>query len=224
MNELEMLRKKKLDELRTIAEREGIEVAVRWNRKTLARKILEHRKLKELDDYLEPNNSPAEPSQEPKRSPEFEALAGGGPDPAPPPAENIKDEGRGGFREGAGRPKGMTDDEARIRRLLDLEVPDLLVMKIVHAVCFVYGVKSNSPLEKDEVKSVALGATRELYFWFPKLQGRTSKLTLHTQALEDISSPFVSRGISNLFSGVTVEDAPVTIEPEPDEVDETKVA
>jgi len=211
MNEIEILRKKKIDELRSIGKKEGINVAVRWNRKTLARKILEHRAIQQLD-HNQAKPVAAAPTPETKRSPEFEALAGGdqkttaqihsvvSDSEVTQEPENIKDEGRGGARPGAGRPVGMTDEEARIRRLLDLEVPDLLVLKIIGAMCFFYGTKSGNPLQKEEVKKVALGATRELYYWFPVLQGRTSKWTLHTEAIEEMSAPFVTRGMANLLA------------------------
>jgi hypothetical protein len=65
-------------------------------------------------------------------------------------------------------------------------------------------------LEKDEVKSIALGATREMYYWFPFLEGRTTKLSFHVQAIEDMTAPFVARGMVNILSDNSEP------EPEPD--------
>jgi hypothetical protein len=65
---------------------------------------------------------------------------------------------------------------------------------------FYYATRTGDPLQKDEVKKIALGATRELYYWFPSLEGRTSKIQFHEQALEDMTGPFVVRAVNRYYS------------------------
>ena len=176
MNELEKLRRKPIGKLRTMAEHEGLKVAIRWNRRTMARKILEKRKIKELDKELE---KPVEP-QGPQRKPEFEALAGEGPpsdvvesEPGPPEAEEMLDEGPEPGPQ-HGRTMGMTDEKARVGRLMKNQVPDPVYLFALDKLFSgwqlfakdVPGIK----LTKDEAKVIGIPATNLMSYYFPNFK------------------------------------------------------
>ena len=199
--------KKSIEELRKEYQKVvGIEPAIRWNKPTLEKKILDAEILKAgyaaKDGAMKKQAEPGEPN------PAFEALASG-PEilsaPAGPPDVERPGDGRGGPREGAGRPTGQTDERARIERVMSLEVPDLAVAMGVDVLngglARVTGMglddKPTSAINLEALphgsQSMALGLTRLLYYWFPSLEGRTGLVTLHLEALFLILNPLRER-------------------------------
>jgi len=171
----------------------GKKAAVRWNRPTLIKKILDAEILKAGHAA---HAKVSQPAEQVKSNPEFEKLAGD------IPIENIdhavtseqpSQEKRGGPREGAGRPIGQTDERARIERILSLEKPDLSVRKVIQGLNLVMEKFTPLPFTPAQVESIALGFTLPLYYWFPSTEGASNKWVLHFQALEYIGGPVAER-------------------------------
>ena len=169
----------------------GEEPAVRWNRKTLMKNILDAEILKAGHAALKESK----PAKAGLPNTEFEKLAGDIPidkiDQAASSEQPV--EKRGGPRDGSGRPVGQTDERARIERLLLLEKPDLAVRKLVQGLNLVLEKFTPLPFTSEQVESIALGLTLPLYFWFPSTEGAANKWTLHLQALEYIGGPVAER-------------------------------
>jgi len=190
--------KKSIDDLRAEYKRvTKKDPAIRWNRRTLEKKILDAEILQAGHAALE--NSKSTPNTSSDIKPEFEALASG-----PEITEKSKSEAatseqpqkerRGGYRENAGRPTGQSDERARCERLLALEVPDLSVKKIVQGINLVLGRFTLAAFTPDQVDSLALGLTLPLYYWFPSLEGGVgNKWALHFQSAELIGRPVTER-------------------------------
>lgn len=175
MKGLDNLKKRPRSVLVRMAEKLGIKVSDNWTRTTLAKKIIEKEKLKELDDHADPKNSGV---VVPQRNPEFEkALAVDG------PAEAIEDEpespqdekdSRGGYREGAGRTPGLTDEKARVERIMKNQVPDPVYMFFLKK--FFSGwqrLAKDVPgivLSDDEAKLVGVPTTNLMSYYFPNLK------------------------------------------------------
>lgn len=187
-----------VDDLRTEYKKiAGKEPAIRWNKTTLRKKITDHQILQA--GYAEKERADSLPRQAGDVRPEFEVLAGetrqsphhageGDQVDQQPPKD-----GRGGPREGAGRPIGQTDERARVQRLMSLEVPDLGVFKIVQGLNLAVGRLTGLPFTRDQCSSIALGVTLPLYYWFPAIEGASNKWTLHLTALEYIGTPIRER-------------------------------
>ena len=166
MKGLDKLKKRSLPDLRKIAKRSGIKVAVGWNRTTLAKKILEKQKLDELEE------SPVQPepeSDQPQRKPDFETLATESPAEAPESLQ-LDEQGPGGVREGAGRTPGLSDEKARVERIIKNEVPDPTI-KFAFECLFegwekAVGVKGLA-LSEDETNSIAVPFTNLKEYHFP---------------------------------------------------------
>lgn len=177
----------------------GKEWSLRWNKQTLIKKITDARILKA--GYAEKNRLENKPLSSGDIKPEFETLAG-----ELKTNEHISDEGvssesfpteiRGGPREGAGRPIGQTDERSRVQRLLELEVPDLAVKKLIQGLNLILAKFTPLPFTSEQVESIALGVTLPLYYWFPSIEGRMGPWTLHFQALEYIGVPIGQRAIT----------------------------
>jgi len=189
--------KKSIDDLRAEYKRvTKKEAAIRWNRRTLEKKILDAEILNA--GYAAKENAKSPPNTAGDIKPEFESLASG-----PEITEKSKAEAatseqpvekRGGPREGAGRPIGQTDERARCERLLSLEVPDLAVKKIVQGINLVLGRFTLAAFTPEQIDSLALGFTLPMYYWFPSLEGGASnKWTLHFQSMELIGKPVNER-------------------------------
>jgi len=168
MKGLEKLKKRSLPDLRKIAERSGIKVYMNWNRTTLAKKILEKQKLDELEE------SPVQPEPDPgesKRKPDFETLATEGPTEAPE-SPQLDEQGPGGVREGAGRTPGLSDEKARIERIVKNEVPDPTI-KFAFECLFDGWEKAvkvkGVALSKDETNAIAVPVTNLKEYYFPGL-------------------------------------------------------
>ena len=199
------MKKKDLDQLRKDYVRvTGREPAIRWNKQTLEKKMLDAEILAAgyaAKDRELPPVTVGEPN------PDFEKLASEpemlSSDPAVPSLQEVPRDGRGGPREGAGRPTGQTDRRARCERVMAVEVPDLAVAVAVDGLNTglrrMTGVGiDDKPAAKFEdmphgSDSLALGLTKLLYFWFPSLEGRSDIVTLHLQALYLIVNPFRER-------------------------------
>ncbi len=172
MKGLNELKKKPRPILVKMAKGLGIKVSVRWNRPTLAQKILEKQKLNELNDEQPVQAGPSpepEPEPESKRKPDFESLASEAPE-IEPESPQVEEPGRGGYREGAGRTPGLTDEKARIQRVLANEVPDPTI-KFAFECLFdgwesTVGVKGIA-LSKDEVTLIAVPTTNLKEYYFP---------------------------------------------------------
>ena len=164
MKGLEQLRRNSKPVLVRMAKKLKITVRVGWNKTTLARKILEKQKLSELDD------TPVQPEPEPdkpKRKPDFEDLATEGPEIAPE-SPQLDKEGPGGVREGAGRTSGLTDEKARVQRILKNQVPDPVVQFAVDCVFNLAGEPKKKAVEPT-TEMIALPITNLMSYYFPNL-------------------------------------------------------
>jgi len=166
MKGLEQLRKNSKPVLVKMAKKLRIKVRVGWNKTTLARKILEKQKLSELDD------SPVQPepeSDEPKRKPDFESLATEGPEIAPE-SPQLDEQGPGGYRDGSGRTPGLTDEKARIERIVKNQVPDPTI-KFAFECLFDGWEKAvkvkGLALSKDESDAIAVPVTNLKEYYLP---------------------------------------------------------
>ena len=114
------LLKKKIGELRKIAGRYSIEIKPTWTRDKIAKLIIERRYKKPGQDLAQEKINIHDrkvqqtegrlPAEQPPVNPDFEAAAQVAEQPE-------KQEKRGGVREGAGKPLGMTDEKARVKNL-----------------------------------------------------------------------------------------------------------
>ena len=193
-----------LDDLRADYERvTSKRAAVRWNRRTLEKKIRDARIIQAAEQAEQSVTADRDAGP---RNPEFERMAGdidipldgsseyGGGDNAPDVA--VPDGGgRGGPRPGAGRPPGQTDERARIERLMALEVPDLAIDWLCRLLNVGFAKVSACGFTDDERKLISLGLTKVTYCWFPDAQGRMNKLTLHLDALEGVLAGWKQRAV-----------------------------
>jgi len=168
MRGLEKLRKKPKAELIKMAKRSGVRFSENWNRTRLATKILEKQKLDELKD--EPVQAEPE-TEDSRRKPDFEALVTEGPEIAPD-SPQVDKEGPGGVRPGAGRPPGMSDEKARVQRLLKNTVPEP-VIKFAFECLFESwetAVKVEGlALSDDEINAIAVPTTNLKEYYLPNL-------------------------------------------------------
>lgn len=164
MKGLEQLRRNSKPVLVRMAKKLHIKVAVGWNKTTLAKKILEKQKLDELADV------PVQPEPEPdvsKRKPDFETLATEGPAQAPD-SPQLDKEGPGGVREGAGRTPGLTDEKARVQRILKNQVPDPVVQFAVDCVFNLSGEPKKEAVEPT-TEMIAVPVTNLMHYYLPNL-------------------------------------------------------
>lgn len=165
---LDKLKKKPRPILVKMAEKLKIKVSVRWNRPTIAKKILEKQKLNELEEPA-PQSTPE--TEGPKRSPEFEDLITESVESEPVLPQDEKD-GRGGYREGAGRTPGLTDEKARVQRILKNQVPDPIVKFAFECLFDAWesAVKVKGlALSEDEAVIIAVPTTNLKEYYFPGL-------------------------------------------------------
>lgn len=168
MKGLEQLRKNSKPVLVKMAKTLHIKVANSWSKTTLAKKILEKQKLSELDEL------PVQPepeSDKSKRKPVFESLASEGPEIVPDTPQ-LDEQGPGGVREGAGRTPGLTDEKARVQRIVRNQVPDPTIKFAFE--CLFDGWESavkvkGIRLSKDEADTIAVPTTNLKEYYFPNL-------------------------------------------------------
>jgi len=172
MKGLEQLRKKSKHDLTKMAKKLRIKVAVGWNRTTLATKILEKQKLNELkDEPVQPKPESEPESDESRRRPDFEDLASEGPEIVPDSSQ-VEEQGPGGYRPGAGRTPGLTDEKARVQRILKNQVPDPTIKFAFE--CLFDGWESavkikGIRLSADEADSIAVPTTNLKEYYLPNL-------------------------------------------------------
>lgn len=169
MKGLNELKKNSRPVLIKMAEKLKIKTHAGLNRTQLATRILKKQKLSELEDPG-PSAQP-EPEPESTRKPEFEDLATETPESVPDSSQ-VEEPGQGGYREGAGRTPGLTDEKARVQRVLGNEVPDPTI-KFAFECIFdgwesAVGVKGIA-LSKDEVTLIAVPTTNLKEYYFPGL-------------------------------------------------------
>lgn len=163
MKGLEQLRKNSKSVLVRMAKKLHIKVSTNWNKDTLARKILEKQKLSELED------SPVQPEPESgksQRKPDFETLATESTEIAPD-SPQLDGEGPGGVREGAGRTPGLTDEKARVQRILKNQVPDPAVQFVVECVFNLSGEPKKAVEPTTDM--IAVPVTNLMAYYFPNL-------------------------------------------------------
>ena len=164
MKGLEQLRKNSKPVLVRMAKKLHIKVRIGWNKTTLATKILEKQKLDELADV------PVQPepeSDKSKRKPDFETLATEAPAQAPDSSQ-VDEGGPGGVREGAGRTAGLTDEKARVQRILKNQVPDPVVQFAVDCAFNLSGEPKKEAVEPT-TEMIALPVTNLMHYYFPNL-------------------------------------------------------
>jgi hypothetical protein len=169
MKVLDQLKRMKKDDLVKMADELGVKGITHSNRLDLAKKILLKQKQNELNQESEPVIVPE--LEGPQRKPEFEALIGEEPSEMPEVGPELSQEpkdGRGGYREGAGRPPGLTDEKARAQRVLKNEVPDPAIEFVVECI---FGLTGEGKPKKivPTTKMIALPVTNLLSYYFPNL-------------------------------------------------------
>jgi len=168
MKGLEQLKKNSRPVLVKMAKKLHIKVAVNWNKTTLAKKILEKQKLSELDETpVQPEPDP----DKPQRKSDFETLATEGPEIAPE-SPQLDEQGPGGVRDDAGRTPGLTDEKARIERIVKNEVPDPTIKFAFE--CLFEGWENavkvkGLALSKDETNAIAVPVTNLKEYYLPGL-------------------------------------------------------
>ena len=162
------LRKKKIGELRKIAGRfePPIELKPSWTRDKIAKLIFERRMdvARGLSTSQEKGVShPSVFAQEHKEqqpvNPEFEQAV--------KVAEPVEEK-RGGVREGAGRPKGMTDEKAKVRHLP--QVPSTPIKQGCWALFDFWASAAKIEelaLSDDEAETLSLPITQLQEYYFP---------------------------------------------------------
>ncbi len=165
MKGIDKLKKLKRPVLVEMAKKLGCKTHSGLNRTQLATRILKKQKLSELDEpgpSIQPESEP-----ESKRKPDFESLATETPDIAPDSSQDEKP-GPGGYREGAGRTPGLTDEKARVQRILKNEVPDPVVQYVVECFFSLAGEPKKKAVEPTP-EMIAVPATNLISYYFPNL-------------------------------------------------------
>lgn len=169
LNQLMRMRK---SELVKIAKGLDVKGITHSNKAELAKKIREAQKIQEL--YQEPEPVVVSEPEGPQRKPEFEDLLTEEPSEMPVSVPETPQEprnGRGGYREGAGRTPGLTDEKVRAQRVLRNEVPDPAIEFVVEQVFSVCGLGDARPKKETPTpKAIALPLTNLLSYYFPNLR------------------------------------------------------
>jgi len=169
MRGLEHLRKNSKPVLITMAEKLHIKVGIRWNKTTLAKKILEKQKLNELEEKpVQPGPESEQVSDKPERKPDFERLAQEGPEIAPESSQ-VDESGPGGYRPGSGRPLGATAEKVRLERIVKNQVPDPAIEFVVECIFNLSGAPRKQEPVEPEPKNIALPITNLMSYYFPNL-------------------------------------------------------
>lgn len=171
MHELIQLKKMKKADLVTLAKKLRVKGIVHSNKLDLAKKIILKRREDELNQEPEPVVV-SEPEPGPQLKPEFEELAAELPsdEPGSEPEQPYEPaDGRGGYREGAGRTPGLTDEKARAQRVLKNEVPDPAIEFLVETVFLMFGHGKPKKIPPTP-KAIALPVTNLLAYYFPNVR------------------------------------------------------
>jgi len=206
---LDKLKKRPKEELRTLAKKAGIKISVGWNRTVLATKILEQKKISELDEP-EPSTQPEPEPGQSKRKLEFETLASEAPEIASDLPQD-EEQGAGGVRIGAGRPFGMTDEKVRVQRILKNKVPDPMVQFVVESIFGLVGEPRK--VVEPTPEQIAVPATNLIAYYFPNLN-----ISPVLSIWFDLVNGSKSLVVSNLKKRkAEAEEAEAKEEPEPTE-------
>lgn len=171
MHELNQLKKMKKVDLVKIAKNMRVKGIVHSNKLELAKKII----LKQTSDDMDKEPEPvvvSEPEPGPQLKPEFEELAADEPSETPesePGTPQEPSDGRGGYREGAGRTPGLTDEKARVERVLKNEVPDPAIEFLVESIFLAFGHGKPKKIPPTP-KALALPVTNLLAYYFPNVR------------------------------------------------------
>lgn len=170
--ELKDLLKKKIGELRREAGGHGIEIKPTWTRIKIANLIIERRfaMAQHIKDKVpakkdsQPAGRPAErqPAESTAVNPEFEKAA----QVVVEPTE--KREKRGGVREGAGKPFGLTDEKAKVKNLP--QYPSNPIKQGSQALFDLWASAAKIEqlaLSEDEADLLSLPITQLAEFYFP---------------------------------------------------------
>jgi len=173
MTLLNQLRKKRKAELVKIAKDLGIKGTTHSNRFDIAKKIFEKQKIEQAYQEAEQAEQ-AEAPEKSERKPEFEALISEPSSEVPviePEMPQEPKNGRGGYREGAGRTPGLTDEKARAQRVLRNEVPDPAIDFAVECLFGLFGLTLQGKPKQIELttKMISLPATNLLSYYLPNL-------------------------------------------------------
>jgi len=177
MRGLDILKKKSRPDLVKQAENLKIKVSKYWNRTKLATEIIQKEKLNELeiDSFVDPVNSRG---SENVKNPELEAALAK--DQPPGPSQEAPQEAPGPAHvdysapgSATGRTPGLSDEKARVERILKNQVPDPVYLFFLNK--FFNGwqrLAKNVPninLSKDEEKLIGIPATNLMSYYFPNL-------------------------------------------------------
>jgi len=163
MKGLDKLQKNSKPVLVKMAKKLRIKVAVGWNKTTLAKKILEKQKLSELEDEQVQPELESDVSQ---RKPDFETLATEGPEIAPD-SPQLDEQGPGGVRPGAGRTPGLSDEKARVQRILKNQVPEPAVQFVVECIFNLSGEPKKAVEPTTDM--IAVPVTNLIAYYFPNV-------------------------------------------------------
>ncbi len=205
MKGLDKLKKEPKPVLVKMAERLGIKVSVRWRRPELARKILEKQKLNELEEPAPQSTAETPETEGPKRKPEFEDLITESAESEPELPQEEKD-GRGGAREGAGRTQGLTEEKARVQRILKNQVPDPFVQFVIETIFGLAGEPKKKTVEPTP-DMIAIPATNLISYYFPNVH-----VTPVLQVWLDFGIGIKNLVMSNLESRKKAEPVAVPVE------------
>ena len=161
------LMKKKIGELRKIAGRCHIEIKPTWTKDIIAKLIIERRfaMRHEIKDKAQARKDPQPAGQQPAGPPgvntEFEKAAHVAEQPA-------KQEKRGGVREGAGMPPGLTHEKAKVKNLP--QYPSNPIKQGSQALFDLWASVAKIEelaLSEDEADLLSLPITQLAEFYFP---------------------------------------------------------
>lgn len=159
------LRKKRIGELRKIAGRfePPIELKPSWTRDKISKLIMERRIVPVAQQVKEKFTAPVREQRE--RQPvnqAFEQAVKSGDDQEPPK------EKRGGVREGSGRPKGLTDEKAKVKNLP--QYPSNPIKQGIQSLFDVWASAAKIEelaLDEKEADLLALPLTQLQEYYFP---------------------------------------------------------
>jgi len=158
----------KLPELKKMAEELGIKIAIRDRSRPQIIKKIRKKQIELAVDKSNQAETPAQPT-ELQSKPAFERLCiqpdNSGDDLGSEQAIEPPVDGRGGVRENAGRPQGLTDDFARADRALNNETADPTIVFLVDSLFSAWATAAKTKeiaLSETESKTLALPITNYL--------------------------------------------------------------
>lgn len=179
----EQLLKMKLAELKKMASELGVKVAQRDTKKRLAAKIIKKQAELHIKQQLD-QDLPGQDGGDLPEQPGFESAASqnNAKSPENDSGTTVKDtnhpgdransepksDGRGGFRDNAGRTPGQTDEKARTERILNMKAPDPNIVFVISAIfggaAITTGIQELA-LSKEEAADWGLSLTKANELW-----------------------------------------------------------